>query len=226
MSKRNLLQKKSRGIHRLTAGWASWRWLSGVSSKEKQWFIGTLMRRGGYESWMTHFVKGLQDPEFLLKFEGTLEPWERSKLVGQKISELRRSYRALSEEQRAELAKQAEVELETGLEIIGRDKKTIRHGKSFLTKLLFQSAHLRSPKLRCFVPTRYFAHTLGETVDMNKYVSDFLAGNATGLAHKHWFLPKEWLELVQSELTVVAHKGFSVFYLLVKKPKVLTYDRD
>jgi len=117
---------RRRGIQKLTAGWASWRWLSGVSSKEKHWFIGTVMGRGGYESWMAHLTKGLQDPNFLLKFEAASDPWERSKLVGQKISELRKSYLALTEEQRAELARQAEVELRTGLEMMGRDKKTIQ----------------------------------------------------------------------------------------------------
>lgn len=84
------------------------------------------MGRGGYESWMAHLTKGLQDPNFLLKFEAASDPWERSKLVGQKISELRKSYLALTEEQRAELARQAEVELRTGLEMMGRDKKTIQ----------------------------------------------------------------------------------------------------
>ena len=115
-----------KGIHRLTAGWASWRWLTGVSSKEKQWFLGTLRGRGGYQAWMAHLAKGLQNPDFLLKFEGTSDPWERSKLVGQKISQLRKSYRAMTNEQRTELAKQAEVELKTGLELMGKDKKTIQ----------------------------------------------------------------------------------------------------
>ena len=32
----------------------------------------------------------------------------------------------MSEEQRVELAKQAEVELRTGLELLGKDKKTIQ----------------------------------------------------------------------------------------------------
>ena len=118
--------KKSKGIYKLTAGWASWRWLSGVSSKEKQWFLGTLRGRGGYEAWMTHLAGGLQNPDFLLKFEGTSDPWERSKLVGQKISELRKSYRVMTNEQRAELAKQAEVELRTGLELMSKDKKIIQ----------------------------------------------------------------------------------------------------
>ena len=115
-----------RGINKLSAGWASWRWLSGVSSKEKMWFLGTLMGRGGYEAWMAHLTSGLQDPNFLLRFEAQTDPWERSKIVGQKISELRKSYRTMNNEQRAELAKQAEVELRTGLEILGKDKKTIQ----------------------------------------------------------------------------------------------------
>jgi len=115
-----------KGIYKLTAGWASWRWLSGVSSKEKQWFLGTLRGRGGYQAWMAHLAKGLQKPDFLLKFEGTSDPWERSKLVGQKISQLRKTYRTMTLEQRTELAKQAEVELKTGLELMGKDKKTIQ----------------------------------------------------------------------------------------------------
>jgi len=118
--------KTSKGIHKLTAGWASWRWLSGVSSKEKQWFLGTLMGRGGYEAWMIHLTKGIQETNFLLKFEAATDPWERSKLVGQRISELRKSYKTMNEEQRAELAKQAEIELKSGLELMGRDKKTIQ----------------------------------------------------------------------------------------------------
>jgi hypothetical protein len=118
--------KTSKGIHKLTAGWASWRWLSGVSSKEKQWFLGTLMGRGGYEAWMTHLTKGIQETNFLLKLEAATDPWERSKLVGQRISELRKSYKTMNEEQRAELAKQAEIELKSGLELMGRDKKTIQ----------------------------------------------------------------------------------------------------
>jgi hypothetical protein len=122
----NQTSKTSRGIHKLTAGWASWRWLSGVSSKEKQWFIGTLRGRGGYESWMVHLARGLQDPDFLIKFESTTDAWERSRLVGEKIRELRKSYQTMTQEQRVELARQAEVELKTGLELLGRDKKTIQ----------------------------------------------------------------------------------------------------
>mgnify|MGYP001131206224 CR=1 FL=1 len=118
--------KTSRGIHKLTAGWGSWRWLSGASAKEKEWLLGVIKGRGGYEAWMTHLTRGIQDPDFLLKFEGAVDPWDRSKIVGQKISELRKSFRNMGEEQRIELAKQAEVELRTGLEMMGRDKKVIQ----------------------------------------------------------------------------------------------------
>jgi hypothetical protein len=75
---------------------------------------------------MAHLTRGLQDTSFLLKFEGTSDPWERSKLVGQRISELRESFMKMSEPERVELAKSAETELRTGLELLGKDKKTIR----------------------------------------------------------------------------------------------------
>jgi hypothetical protein len=127
MSERNKpIWRKGRGIYKITSGWATWRWLSGVSSKEKAWFLGTLTGRGGYQAWMAHLTKGLQDREFLLLFEKTPDKWEKAKLVGERIAELRKSYLALTDEERAELARQAEVELRTGLEMMGRDKKTIQ----------------------------------------------------------------------------------------------------
>lgn len=75
---------------------------------------------------MTHLVRGLQDPDFLLRFEAETDPWARSKLVGEKISALRKSFIKMTDEQRAELARQSEVELKTGLELMGRDKKSIQ----------------------------------------------------------------------------------------------------
>jgi hypothetical protein len=44
-------------------------------------------------------------------------------LRGQKISELRKSFTALTNEHRAELAKQSEVELRTGLEMMVRIRR-------------------------------------------------------------------------------------------------------
>ena len=69
-------------------------------------------------------TRGLQDPTFLLAFEGEVNPWKRSELVGRKIAELRKSYRAMTTEQRQELAKIGETELKAGLELMGRDKQT------------------------------------------------------------------------------------------------------
>jgi len=43
-----------------------------------------------------------------------------------RTSALARSFRALTDDQRAELAKQAEIELRTGLELMGKNKKTIQ----------------------------------------------------------------------------------------------------
>ena len=112
---------KTRGMQHLSSGWASWRWLSGISAKEKEWFLGSLRGRSGYQSWIAHLARGLQDPDFLLKFEATVDPWDRSRIVGRRISELRKTYRTLSEEQRLELAREGEVELKAGLEMMGKD---------------------------------------------------------------------------------------------------------
>lgn len=68
----------------------------------------------------------MQDADFLLKSEAATHPWDRSKIVGQRISELRASFLKMSEAQRIVLAKSAETELRTGLELMSKDKKTIR----------------------------------------------------------------------------------------------------
>jgi hypothetical protein len=75
---------------------------------------------------MSLLTRGLQNPEFLLRFESETDPWARSRLVGQKISEIRRTFESMTDEERAELAREGEVELKAGLELIGRDKKTIQ----------------------------------------------------------------------------------------------------
>ena len=115
-----------RKLERLSAGWGSWRWLAGSSQKQKNWFLGIVNKREGFEAWMSYLTRGLQNVDFLLKFENESDPWQRSKIVGQKISELQKSFKQLSREQRIELAKSAETELKTGLELMGRDKKTIQ----------------------------------------------------------------------------------------------------
>lgn len=115
-----------KGLQNFSSGYAGWRWLSGVSAKERQWFLGSLGGRDGYLAWTGLLAKGLQDSEFLLKFEAESDPWNRSKMVGTKISEIRQSFKKLSKEERAELAKQGEIELRTGLELMGRDKKVVQ----------------------------------------------------------------------------------------------------
>ena len=115
----------TKGMQKLSGGWSTWRWLSGANAKQRQWFLGIVKNRDGYAAWSTHMARGLQDETFLLAFERESDPWQRAKMVGEKISALRKSFLAMSDDQRAELAKQGETELRTGLELLGRDKKTI-----------------------------------------------------------------------------------------------------
>jgi hypothetical protein len=125
-SKQKYRARSRRGIRGFSAGWAGWKWLSGSDAKQRQWFLGILEGRSGYLSWMSVLTKGLQDPDFLLRFEAETDPWARSRMVGQKISEIRKTFETMTGEQRSELAREGEVELKAGLELMGRDKKTVQ----------------------------------------------------------------------------------------------------
>ncbi len=116
---------RSKGIREVTPGYATWRWLSSIALKQGQWLLGSLAGRGGYEAWVAHLFNGLQDPRFIAKLESTPDPWIRSKMVGEKISELSREYAKLSSEEKAELAKKAEVELKAGIEMLKGEKTRV-----------------------------------------------------------------------------------------------------
>ncbi|MBS7644331.1 hypothetical protein KEJ26_07155 [Candidatus Bathyarchaeota archaeon] len=64
-------------------------------------------------------------PEVLGEVRGNPRPWQKSKLVGEKISDLAKEYAGLSREQKAELAKRAEVELKGGIEMLSSEKKKV-----------------------------------------------------------------------------------------------------
>jgi hypothetical protein len=113
-------------LQQLGAGWGTWRYLSGATAKEKSWLLGVIQNRAGYGAWITHLARGLGDKDFLLAFESESDPWGRSKIVGQKIHELRLSFRKLTDGQRAELAAQAESELRIGLAQLIKDKTTLK----------------------------------------------------------------------------------------------------
>jgi len=113
-------------LQQLGAGWGSWRYLSGATAKEKTWLLGVIQNRAGYGAWIAHLARGLGDKDFLLAFESERDPWAKSKLVGEKIRELRLSFRKLTDDQRAELAAQAESELRIGLAQLIKDKTTLK----------------------------------------------------------------------------------------------------
>jgi len=46
--------------------------------------------------------------------------------VGERIAELTKTFKALTKEERLELAKSAEIELRAGLELLGKDKRTVQ----------------------------------------------------------------------------------------------------
>lgn len=93
----------------------------------------------------------------------------------------------------------------------------------FLTKLFFK-VEKQHVKLRWFFPTKYFADTLSQTVDLNDYVNAQLEGRNIGLAHKHWFLRGEWTKIVEdSGLKILANEGLWFVYILTMKNQKKTF---
>jgi hypothetical protein len=98
----------------------------GAKQGERNWFTGITSYRAGYEAWVAWFARGLREPGFLERYDKASDAWEKSKIVGKQISEIRRTFRALTPSQREELAHEAESELRAGLKILTEDKKMIR----------------------------------------------------------------------------------------------------
>jgi len=74
---------------------------------------------------MVTLADAFRSSDFLLKFESISDPWQRSRFVGEKISELRKSFARLTSEAKSELGKRGETELRSGMELLSRDKRQL-----------------------------------------------------------------------------------------------------
>ena len=74
---------------------------------------------------MVMLADTFRSSDFLLKFESISDPWQRSRYVGEKISELRKAFARLTPEAKKELGKRGETELRSGLELLSRDKRQL-----------------------------------------------------------------------------------------------------
>ena len=115
----------AKGLENLSAGKATYNWITSIAAKQPAWFLGSLQARDNYGAWIAHLAAGLRSSDFLMKFTQTSDPWQRSRLVGEKIAELRRSFQQLTAEQKSELGKMADTELRAGIALLGKDKQTI-----------------------------------------------------------------------------------------------------
>jgi hypothetical protein len=59
---------------------------------------------------------------------------------------------------------------------------------------------------------------VNDNLNLNNYIDKWFEGKPIGLAHKHWFMPKEWLQILKNAgLNLVSYEGMYVFYALVQK---------
>jgi hypothetical protein len=109
----------------VSAGKSTYRWLAKIARSGPDWFLGSVQGRGNFGAWMVHLADGFRNVDFLLRFEGATDPWQRSRIVGEKVSELRKSFAKLTSEAKAELAKRSETELRSSMELLSKDKRAI-----------------------------------------------------------------------------------------------------
>ena len=100
-------------------------WLYAIGAQQPKWFLGSLANRNRFGAWIAFLARGLADPDFLLKFQGTSDVWERSKLVGMRVSTIRKQFAELSDAQREELGRTSESEFKAGVQLLGRDKSLV-----------------------------------------------------------------------------------------------------
>ena len=109
----------------ISPGKAMFNWLYAIGAQQPKWFLGSLANRNRFGAWIAFLARGLADPDFLLKFQGTSDVWERSKLVGMRISAIRKQFADLSDSQKEELGRTSEAEFKAGVAMQGRDKSLV-----------------------------------------------------------------------------------------------------
>ncbi|SRR6266571_602153 len=109
----------------ISPGKAMFNWLYSIGSQQPKWFLGSLENRAKFGAWIAFLARGLADPDFLLQFQGTSDVWERSKMVGMRISTIRKQFAELSEAQKEELGRTSEAEFKAGVAMLGRDKSLV-----------------------------------------------------------------------------------------------------
>ena len=109
----------------ISPGKAMFNWLYSIGAQQPKWFLGSLANRNRFGAWIAFLARGLADPDFLLKFQTTTDVWERSKLVGMRISAIRKQFAELSDSQKEELGRTSEAEFKAGVAMLGRDKSLV-----------------------------------------------------------------------------------------------------
>jgi len=109
-------------LHNISPGKATFNWLYAIGSQQPKWFLGSLSNRSKFGAWIAFLARGLSEPDFLLKFQSATDVWERSKLVGTRISTIRKQFSELSDAAKIELGQTAEAEFKAGVSLLGKDK--------------------------------------------------------------------------------------------------------
>ena len=85
----------------VSPGKAMFNWLYAIGAQQPKWFLGSLANRNRFGAWIAFLARGLADPHFLLKFQGTTDA------------------------QKEELGRTSEAEFKAGVQLLRRDKSLV-----------------------------------------------------------------------------------------------------
>src|SRR5947209_10114488 len=85
----------------ISPGKAMFNWLYSIGAQQPKWFLGSLANRNRFGAWIAFLARGLADPHFLLKFQGTTDA------------------------QKEELGRTSEAEFKAGVQLLRRDKSLV-----------------------------------------------------------------------------------------------------
>jgi SAM-dependent methyltransferase len=99
--------------------------------------------------------------------------------------------------------------------------------KPLLPRIFFKEIHPKI-RLRTFIPRQYYAKLwYKKYINIEEYAVKFLRKELVDPHHKHWFLPKEWINIVEtSGLKIMESRGICNVYMIAMKTDNETHNRD
>jgi len=112
-------------IYKMESPLGTLHYLRGVKDAREWWYTATLINSPAFACYLDVLKKHLTDPKFIEELERTVDPYERSRKVGNKVKEAVKEYLGMTPEEVAKVGEGVLSAIKTMSEKIGETKKAI-----------------------------------------------------------------------------------------------------